>query len=272
MRAAAARAMERPRRLPLPPPPVPAATTSRPREALIATLPRRGVVGGAASSRTEPEALVRLELCRLLTGIAWAGVVVIRGIGVNAERVQTACRATESQGRKCRRAACWGGPHPANRSTLSSGSADAGIWHCWVAGSGPQRPASARVDPYRPAGAPLRAAMLTKAVCASTVACAPRARAFLPSNAAPAARPRVLPLAARRQRVVAAAAASADTKYPSWDVIYNVRCLGSCAQACSLLPSRLQCPSRHASCAILPCACSCPCAGPDLCWHPLPDA
>ena len=66
--------------------------------------------------------------------------------------------------------------------------------------------------------------MLAKAVCATPVACVPRGRAFVPSQA-PAARPRALPLAARRQRVVAAAAATqADTKYPGWEVIYRVGC------------------------------------------------
>ncbi|KAI7837943.1 hypothetical protein COHA_008249 [Chlorella ohadii] len=63
--------------------------------------------------------------------------------------------------------------------------------------------------------------MLAKAVCATPVACVPRGKAFAPATA-PAARPRALPLAARRQRVVAAAAATqADTKYPGWEVIYR---------------------------------------------------
>ncbi len=83
-------------------------------------------------------------------------------------------------------------------------------------------PAFGETNPYRPAQATPRAVMLTKAVCATPVACVPRGRAFVPSQA-PAARPRALPLAARRQGVVVAAVTTqADTKYPGWEAIYRV--------------------------------------------------
>lgn len=90
--------------------------------------------------------------------------------------------------------------------------------------STPSKPAFGSADPYRPAQTPQRPTMLAKAACAAAPIHAPRCRAFTASTAA--ARPRALPLAARRQsraghRVIAAAA-TVDTKYPSWEVIYKV--------------------------------------------------
>ena len=126
-----------------------------------------------------------------------------------------------------------------------------------------------------------RPAMLATAAAAVPEACVPRSRAFAPAAAAPAARPWALRLAAPRQRVVAAAAAAeADTKYASWEVIYKAS-VGGHLQGKRDEASRsgdapqppwqgkhepargkvARLPRPHPSSSVV--------AGPDLCWHPI---